>query len=227
VARFAGASEFIGLVFHGLNVTHLDALSHSFWDGKMYNGRTASHVTAHSGATELAVTDIPDGIVGRGVLLDVAAVRGVDWMEPGDGATPADLEAAEQAAGLRVRSGDIVFLRTGYGRRRREIGPLAVDAGQAGWHASSMPWLHEREVAVIASDTAQDVIPTGYEGSDLGLPVHSIGLVAMGLWLIDNCDLEDVRSTCEQQGRSEFLVSIPTLRLAGATGSPVNPIAMF
>ena len=178
VARFAGASEFIGLVFHGLNVTHLDALSHSFWDGRMYNGRTASAVTSHSGATELAVTDIPAGIAGRGVLLDVAAARGVDWMEPGDGAHPDDLEAAERASGVRVRSGDIVFLRTGYGRRRREVGPLPVDAGQAGWHASCLPWLHEREVAVIASDTAQDVIPTGYEGTDLGLPVHSIGLVA-------------------------------------------------
>ena len=108
------------------------------------------------------------------------------------------------------------------------LGPLPVDAGQAGWHASCLPWLHEREVAVIASDTAQDVIPTGYEGTDLGLPVHSVGLVAMGLWLIDNCDLEDLRTTCVERQQHQFFVSIPTLRLAGArTGSPVNPIAMF
>jgi kynurenine formamidase len=170
---------------------------------------------------------VPNGIVGRGVLLDVATARGVPWLDPGDGVLPDDLEAAEARQGVRVGSGDIVLLRTGYGRRRRESGPLMVDDGQAGWHAACLPWLHAREVAAIGADTAQDVVPTGYEGSELGLPVHSIGLVAMGLWLIDNCDLEELRDACEQLGRFEFLLTLPTLRLAGATGSPVNPLAMF
>jgi kynurenine formamidase len=225
--RYAGASEFIGMVFHGLNITHVDALSHSFWDRAMYNGLPASRVTVHSGATQLAVTDVPAGIVGRGVLLDAAAVRGVSWLEPGDGVMPNDLEAAEERQGVTVGEGDIVLLRTGYGRRRRELGPLPVDDGQSGWHAACLPWLHERRVAAIGADTAQDVVPTGYEGSELGLPVHSVALVAMGMWLIDNCDLEDLRDTCERLGRWEFLLTLSTLRLAGATGSPVNPLAMF
>ena len=224
--RWAGASEYVGMVFHGYSVTHLDALSHYFWDGQMYNGRPASAVTSRRGATEHAVTSAGDGIVGRGILLDVAAVRGVDWLEPGDAVMVEDLEAAEKVQRVEVGRGDLVLLRTGYGARVRSKGRDATqDVGRAGWHVSCLPWLHQREVAVIGADTAQDVHPSGYPG--LRSPVHAVGIVAMGLWLIDNCDLEPLATACTDHDRWEFLLSVLPLRLAGATGSPVNPVAMF
>jgi kynurenine formamidase len=213
-------------VFHGYSVTHLDALSHYFWDGTMYNGRPAAKVTSAQGATVHAMSALPDGVTTRGVLLDVARVREVRWLEPGEGVFPDDLEAAEQLAGVRVEAGDAVLLRTGYGARKHERGPDDVRAvGRAGWHAACLPWLHERDVALIGCDTAQDVHPSGYPS--MRSPVHAIGIVAMGLWLLDNCDLEELAATCERLGRHEFQLQLAPLRIAGATGSPVNPIALL
>jgi kynurenine formamidase len=225
--RGFGASEFFGLVFHGLNVSHIDALSHIFWDQKMYNGYPAELVTSQLGATRLAITDIKDGISTRGVLLDVARAKGVDWLDPGTPVTPADLELAEQAQGVRVQSGDAVFLRTGYGKYRQEHGPGKTTRGQPGWHASALPWIHQREVAVIGCDTGQDVTPSGYYEAGLSLPVHSIGISAMGLWLIDNLDLEAVAEASIELSRWSFFLSLQPLRIEGGTGSPLNPVALF
>lgn len=163
--RWGFASERLGLSFHGNTVTHLDAPCHLFWDGATYNGRPASAVDAEDGSSWAAVTVAADGIVTRGVLLDVGP------LEPGDGVHPEDLERAEHRQGVRVRSGDAVLLRTG---------SPPGDGAQAGWHASCLPWLHEREVALIGADTPQDVQPSGYD--DVLMPVHAVGLVAMGLW---------------------------------------------
>ncbi len=172
------------------------------------------------------MTALPDGVTTRGMLLDVARVRGVRWLEPGEGVFPDDLEAAEQLAGVRVEAGDAVLLRTGYGARKLERGPDAVRAvGRAGWHAACLPWLHERDVALIGCDTAQDVHPSGYPS--MRSPVHAIGIVAMGLWLLDNCNLEELAATCQRLGRHEFQLQLAPLRIAGATGSPVNPIALL
>src|SRR5262249_45518348 len=95
MSRAAGALEYFGCVFHGVNITHIDALSHVFWDRKSYNGRPAELVNAMFGATNLAVTGLKDGIFTRGILIDAPALRGVEWLEPGDGIRPEDLEAAE------------------------------------------------------------------------------------------------------------------------------------
>ncbi len=225
MSRAAGAVEYFGCVFHGVNITHLDALSHVFWDRKSYNGKPAELVNCMFGATNLAVTGLANGIFTRGVLVDVAASRGVDWLAPGEGVFPADLEAAEKRQGVRIGAGDVVLLRTGYGRQKREKGPVPMHEGQAGWHAASLPWLHERGVAAIGSDTANDVVPSGY--LQVALPVHSIGIVAMGLWLIDNCDLEALAASCERLRRWEFCFSLSPLRIQGGTGSPVNPLASF
>jgi kynurenine formamidase len=220
-----GTAEHLGLVFHGYAVTHLDGLCHMHWQGRMYNDVPAAAVTAGQGATRLAVTAIPEGIVTRGVLLDVAGASGGRWLDPGQGVGPAELEAAESAQRVTVGPGDVVLLRTGYGARVCERGPDAVGTvGRAGWHAASLPWLHEREVAAIGADTAQDVIPSGYSMRN---PVHLVGIVAMGLWLIDNCDLEPLADACRRLGRSEFLFTLAPLRVAGGTGSPVNPLATF
>src|SRR5207249_1111015 len=121
----------------------------------------------------------------------------------------------------------ILLLHTGFARRRREVGmrrAIASD-GYPGWHASTLPWLRDHRVAAIGADTANDVQPSGYRG--LPTPVHYVGIVAMGLWLIDNCDLCELAATCNRLGRWTFLFMLSGLRLRGGTGSPVNPIAMF
>ena len=225
MSRMAGAVEYFGCVFHGVTITHLDALSHMFWDRKSYNGKPAELVNAMFGATNLAVTGVHAGIFTRGILIDMPALRGVDWLTPGEGVFPEDLEAAEKRQGVRVSAGDVVLLRTGYARQKRTTGAVPPERGQAGWHAACLPWLHERGVAAIGCDTAQDVVPSGY--TQVPLPVHAVGMVAMGLSLLDNCDLEELAATCTRLRRSEFCFTVAPLRIEGGTGSPVNPLASF
>ena len=99
--------------------------------------------------------------------------------------------------------------------------------GQPGWHASALPWIHEHEVAVIGCDTGQDVTPSGYHADGLNLPVHSIGISAMGLWLVDNLDLEALAATAAELERWTFFLSLQPLLIEGGTGSPLNPVAIF
>ncbi len=221
-----GASEFIGMVFHGYTITHVDTPAHYFWEGKLYNGRSCTLVTSREGATVESVDLLHDGVVSRGVLLDVARTRSIPWMEPGEGVMPADLEAAERAAGVRVESGDILLVRTGYYARRLAEGPVhPLRAGSPALHVACCPWLRERGVAMIGTDTHNDISPPPYPA--MGNSFHVVSLVAMGLWLIDNANLEDLARACGEQGRWEFLLTVAPLRLRNVTGSPVNPIAVF
>jgi len=222
-----GPIEYVGLVFHGMHVTHLDALCHAIWDKHLYDGVPAAEVSAASGARRLAVTAAGSGIVTRGVLVDVARFRGVDWLDPGESVTPEELVQVCSACGVDPRSGDALLLRTGYGARRRTIGREDVrQVGQAGWDVTCLPWLHEREIAVIASDTAQEALPPRYPIFGHG-PIHRVGIVAMGLWLVDNCDLEELAQVCAELDRWEFQLVLAPLPIVGGTGSPLNPIAIF
>ena len=221
-----GASEFVGMVFHGYTITHVDTPAHYFWEGKLYNGRSCTLVTSREGATVESVDLLHDGVVSRGVLLDVARTRSIPWMEPGEGVMPADLEAAERAAGVLVESGDILLVRTGYYARRLAEGPVhPLRAGSPALHVACCPWLRERGVAMIGTDTHNDISPPPYPA--MGNSFHVVSLVAMGLWLIDNANLEDLARACGEHGRWEFLLTVAPLRLRNVTGSPVNPIAVF
>ena len=215
-----GAMEYLGMVFHGPTITHLDALCHNSWEGRLFNGAMADDVTVRSGARVNSMAAVPDGIVTRGVLLDVARLRERPWLEIGDGVFPEDLEAAERAQGVVVEEGDAVLLRTGFPASGQDVA-----AGQPGYHAATLPWLHERGVAVLGADTSQDVVPSGYRNPKM--PIHAVGISAMGLWLLDNCDLERLAKTCERFGRWHFQFVLGSLRIQGGTGSPVNPLAIF
>jgi len=222
-----GSGDFIGVGIHGFNLTHIDALCHIFWNAKSYNGLDAKSVTNREKATKGGIQILENGVVTRGVLLDIAKVRGVDWMGPGDGITPEDLEAAEKAQGVEVRPGDALLYRTGWPKAREIEGP-PTPPSRPGMHAASMPWLHERQVALIAADAATDVDPTGYgDKVPFGLPVHAIGICAMGLWILDGSNFEELAKECEKQNRWEFQWIMAPLRWRNATGSPVNPIAVF
>lgn len=219
------SADYFAIAPHGLANTHLDALCHVFHQGKMYNGYPASEVTAQ-GARNGAIDALRDGIISRGVLIDIPRLKGREWLEPGEAIAPADLEAAEQAGHFRVEEGDVLFVRTGRHARQKAQGAWdGLREGLAGLGAACLPWLHARRVAALGSDGASDVLPSGYE--KILLPIHAVAIVAMGLHLLDNCDLERLAEACAQRARWTFLVVVSPLVLLRGTASPVNPLAVF
>ena len=220
------SSDFIGVAFHGHFVTHMDSLAHFFWEGKLYNGRPAHMVSTRLGATAESIELVKNGVVTRGVLVDVPMVRQTDWVERGQGVTREDIEAAEARCGFRVEEGDVLLVRTGQLRRRDVEGPADPNvAGSTACGASCLPLFHQRGIAVIGSDTGNDVMPSPY--AKVPNPIHQVGIVAMGLWILDNANLEDLARACLERNRWEFLININPLRMHNATGSPVNPVAVF
>ncbi len=208
--------------YHGMAHTHIDSLCHMFYQGKMYNGYAQTNITAE-GAQKLGIQNLKQGILSRGVLIDIPWLKGVEFLEPGTPIYPEDLDAWEKKAGVKVGAGDVVLIRTGRWARRARTGPWGDKF--AGLHGSCARWLKARDVAVIGSDGASDVIPSGVEG--VGQPIHQLCLVAMGIWILDNCDLEALAGAARQRQRWEFLLMVAPLAVPGGTGSPVNPIAIF
>ena len=220
-----GAGEFIGMVFHGQTITHIDAMSHYSWNGLMYNGVPSSRITSREGAQSHNIEAAYEGIITRGVLLDLPRLRGVDWIDPTEPVMPEDLEAAEQAQGVRVGEGDILLTRTGNYRMRLERGPSSQSDPMTAHQAACAPWFKERGIAMMGSDTSNDARPNPYK--TIGNPLHTICLVSLGLWFIDNANLEELAAACAERGRYEFMLTLAPLRLRNVTGSPVNPIALF
>jgi kynurenine formamidase len=209
---------------HGDADSHIDALCHVIYDDKLYNNVSAETVTA-SGASTLSIDVARDGIVGRGVLLDIPRLRGASWLEPGEHVTADDLAAAESAQHLRVGEGDLLFVRVGHSRRRAEVGPWNAADARAGLHPTAMEFVAERRVSVLGSDSNSDTAPSTAEGVDF--PVHVLAINAMGLHLLDYLRFEDLVHVCEHENRWSFLCVVAPLRLPDATGSPVNPIAIL
>ena len=220
-----GAAEYIGMVFHGQTITHLDAFSHYSWEGLMYNGKPHSLVTSREGAQVNSVEPAAAGIVTRGVLLDIPAARGIAWVDPSDYVTPADLEEAERLHGVQVEEGDILLVRTGNYRKRLEKGPAPGSEPSTACQVACAPWFKERGVAMLGTDTSNDVRPSQYPS--VGSPLHTMCLVTLGLWLIDNANLEQLSEACRQRDRYQFMLTVAPLPLRNVTGSPVNPIALF
>ena len=212
------------ILFHGYQHTHMDSLCHIFYQGKMYNGFSQQEVTA-KGAQKLAITSLKQGIFTRGVLMDMAALKGVPYLEGNVTIYPADLDAWEKKAGLKVGSGDAVFINTGRWARRAAKGPWDAEKGTAGLHASCAKWLKERDIAILGSDAASDVLPSGIAG--VSHPVHLLTLNAMGVHIFDNCDLGPLAAAAAQRKRWTFLLTAAPLPITGGTGSPLNPIATF
>jgi kynurenine formamidase len=220
------AMDYFGMIFHGHTVTHIDSLAHFFWDGQTYNGRPSSVVSTMDGATEFDIMAASGGIVTKGVLVDAPLLRGVDYIERGDGVGVADIEAAEREHGVKVEQGDVLLLRTGQLGRRAVSGPVDVSVGgSSGPSPEILPFLHERGVAVMGSDTGNDIGPNPYER--FSNPVHQVGIVGLGLWILDNAWLDDLAEACKKRGKWEFMISILPLKLPTVTGSPVNPVAIF
>jgi kynurenine formamidase len=218
------AKDFVGVDYHNDGHTHIDALCHVAYHGLLYNGRPQGTVTA-AGAAINAIDVLADGLVGRGVLLDVPRVRGVPWLEPGEHVMRADLEAAEREHGVTVGAGDILLVRTGHAGRLGALGSWDTATNKAGLHPTAMPFLAEREVAALGSDGNSDTAPSSTEG--VAFPIHVLAINAMGLHLLDYLQFEALSAACERAGRWAFLFVAAPLRVIGGTGSPLNPIAIF
>ncbi len=219
-----GASDSYAVQYHGFTVTHLDALCHVFWKGKMFNGFAQQEVT-DSGAAKLAVNRAKDGIVTRGVLVDLPRLLGNKYLEGSRAILPEDLDRWEKQSKLRVKPGDALLFRTGRWARRAAEGSWDIMKNSAGLHSSCLPWLKQRDVAVVGSDLATDVMPSGI--ATIVLPVHLVLINGMGVPILDNLDLEAVSEAAVKRGRWEFLLTVAPLPVEGGTGSPVNPIAIF
>jgi kynurenine formamidase len=220
------ALDYFGMAPHGMAFTHLDALCHVFWQGKMYNGFSDREV-GRFGARKCAIDVTRDGVMSRGVLLDIPAAKKVDWLDPGDAIFPEDLDAAEKLGRMTVGEGDVLLLRTGRHQRRKVKGAWDPRReGLPGLDASCLQWIHDRRVAVIGCDAVSDIAPSPY-GAAMGLPIHVGTLVMMGVHLIDNADFDALAEKCKKLSRYEFLFTMAPLILERGTGSPVNPIAIF
>ena len=216
--------DYVGLDYHNDGPTHIDALCHVEYQGLLYNGRSEADVD-EQGAGANSIVALKDGLVGRGVLLDIPQTRGVAWLEPGEHVFRDDLEAAERAQGVTVQEGDVLLVRTGHARRLAELGPWDTATAKAGMHPTAMPFLAERGVAVLGSDGNNDTAPSSTDGVDF--PIHVLAITAMGIHLLDYLQLEDVHRMCEGTGRWQFLFMAAPLRIVRGTGSPLNPIAVF
>lgn len=224
-SRFGGSSDYFAIGPHGMATTHLDALCHIFVEGKMYNGFDMREVRS-DGAERNSIMAAQDGVVSRGVLLDIPRLRGVEWLEPRERIGVDELAAAEEQQGVRVEEGDVLLVSTGRDARREAKGSWAPRGdGMAGLDASCIPWLHERGVAVLGSDGVSDAIPSGVDGWPM--PFHQIVIVSMGVHLIDNMQLGRLMAACAERERWEFLFAIAPLRLERGTASPINPLAIF
>jgi kynurenine formamidase len=218
------AMDFVGADYHHDGHTHIDALCHVNYDGLLYNGSPAISVTA-GGATVASIEVLANGLVARGVLLDIPRLRGLPWLEPGEHVFRGDLEAAELEQGVTVGEGDVLLVRTGHNRRLRELGPWPTADLKAGLHPTAMPFVAERAVAALGSDGNSDTAPSSTEGVDF--PIHVLALNAMGVYLLDYLQLDDLLAVCERTGRWEFLFVAAPLRIPGGTGSPLNPLAVL
>lgn len=210
--------------FHGFAFSHFDALSHTFYEGHFYNGYPATDISS-SGAKVLDAAQYYDGVFTRGVLVDIPWLRGLPYLPSNAVITAHDLDRWEAKTGVHIRAGDAVVIRTGRWALRAAKGPWDIANASAGLDPSAVLWLHRRDIAFMVSDAAHDSIPSAVQGVDF--PIHVLAIVAMGMPLADQCDLEALASESLRLHRETFLLTLAPERIKGGTGSLVNPIATF
>lgn len=206
--------------------TQWDALAHCIYDGKMYNGFSATAV-ASWGTDRCGIEVWRDRIATRGVLLDISRWLGHKWLEPGHAISDRDLVACAAHQKVEVRQGDIVLVRTGHVGLCRSRGNWGDYAGgnAPGLALSACRWIHENGLAGVATDTwGVEVRPN--ETVDVFQPMHIVAIVYMGLLLGEIFDLEALAADCASDGQYDFQFIAPPLPMTGAVGSPINPIAI-
>ena len=218
------------IAYHGTFVTHFDSLCHFAYEDKLYNGIPVSESTETGCAN--GVEHFKNGIITRGILIDIPRLKGVPYLEPGTTVSIAEVEAWEKKAGVKVSAGDAVILRTGRWARREKLGPWKVMGDAAGFHPTVARWIKARDVALVGGDTTAEAqnTPSVIQGVPLMLglqPLHTVLIAGMGVPLIDDVDPEVLAETCARLNRWEFMFFVAPLPVPGGTGGPVNAVAMF
>ena len=217
--------------YHGVIHSHLDSVAcHVMYEGKGYNDVPMEAIEAAGGCPQGSIHALRNGILTRGVLFDATLLPGRaapgGWLDPGEAITWADLEALEEIEGVRVSDGDVILLYTGRWKRRAALGPWPASEGVAGYQADVAYFLKERRVSFIGHDMSNDVSPHGFPQS-VGLPLHRLALVALGVSIFDNLDFERLAEEARRLNRYEFLFTAAPLRIEQGMSSPINPIATF
>jgi kynurenine formamidase len=210
--------------YHGYAHSHIDALCHIALEGELYNGYSADSRKS-TGAGKLGIQHMSEGIFSRGILVDIPWLKGVPYLEPGTAILAKDLEAWELKTGIQISSGDVLLIRTGRMECEKQNGSWNYSQKASGLHVSTVRWLKEKDIAVLGSDGASDVLPSHVEGQSH--PVHMLVLLAMGTPILDNLNLEELTEQARLSNRWEFLFVGTPLRIEGGTGSPLNPIAVY
>ncbi len=203
--------------------THLDALAHVGYEGKLWND-TPNSVVTDAGTAKLGIEH--DGAIAtRGVLVDIARLKGVDHFEENYAITGDDLEAAVTLGGVTVEPGDAVLVRTGHMHYLRLGDRLKYSMPAPGLSTKSIEWIRDHDIALVATDTiTYEVYPC--EDPKVFMPVHMIQLRDMGLAQGQNFHLDDLAAACAADGRIDFLLVATPLPLTGAAGAPVAPTAI-
>ena len=219
------AVDYYGVSYHGIASTHLDALCHVWNEDGMWNGRDPDVEITFEGARFGSVDVWSDGIVTRGVLLDVPRHRGVPYVTPERPVHGWELEEIANAQGVSIEPGDAVAVYSGrdaFMADQPDGAYRSMEAGRPGLHASCLPFIRDTDLSILVWDM-MDFTPNGY---DLPWTVHG-AIFAYGIALLDNALLQPLAQVCAEEGRYEFMLTIAPLKVAGGTGSPVNPIALF
>ena len=219
---FHFADDYIFMPLQGSS--QWDGLAHVFYDDQLYNGFPSSDVGL-AGAEHDSITAIAKGVAGRGVLLDIARLKGVEWLQKGYVITPADLEEAATKQGVEIKPGDILLFRTGWRKMFVQGNPDDFMSGEPGLGIECCEWIHTKEIAAVCSDNwAIEVIP----GQDpaVTLPVHMVLIRDMGVTLGEILDFDELADDCAADGVYEFFFCCPPLKVTKAVGSPINPLAM-
>ena len=208
--------DYLGFIYHGNTVTHIDALCH-IWDGDgMWQGHNPDEEITRQGAQFADITHWSNGIITKGVLLDVPRYRGEPYVTADHPVQASELEAIAQAQGVQVEAGDALLVHSGWAAHQDND-----DSGGAGLHPSCAEFIRDHDVALLGWD-----LMDARRSSSLPWPVHGV-LFNFGVALLDNALLEPIAEACAEESRYEFMFMLLPLNVARGTGSPANPVAMF
>ena len=223
------AADYYGIFYHGVASTHIDALCHTWDDEAMWNGRDPKKEITFDGATFGSIDHWAEGIITRGVMLDVPRHRGVPCVTQDAPVHGWELDDILSKRNITLEPGDAVCVYSGRDQWQAQnpnraysvpfgAGPL----DRPGLHVSCLPFLRDHDVSLLAWDML-DHLPIGY---DIPWAVHAC-LFAYGTALLDNALLEPLAEACREENRDDFMLVIAPLRVIGGTGSPANPLAFF
>lgn len=208
--------------------TQYDALGHVWYDGTLYNGYDAKSTIG--GMTKASVLPIAEkGVVGRAVLLDIARLRGKDYLDKGETFTHHDLLEAAERQGVEIRKRDILVIRTGFIESYYSAGSVKFyeDFVEPGLTYSPMlvEWFRDMEIPNLVTDTIANEV-TVDPVSGVVLPLHSALMRNLGVAFTELCDLSQLAADCVIDGQWDFLYAAAPLKIVSGSGAPVNPIAI-